>query len=253
MRRDNRTRCYDTRVHDLTDRYEQGTIQVSDIDTNASVRISGETDDRNIDHYELTSARRALRLLKGNLGPERLHALVSEQVAEGNAFFRDHVKRSGGEKATGTITLEATGLAPADFAAWMSRAFARQDVLIGAHPEHYLAGVGDLRGPHIVETLDDYVVGFYIGAWDESEVAPLDDQNANRRHSVLKLDDDGTVFGSVSTEFHETPNGMAAELSVALPITSAPSAIEQHLQHFSVEFRSWMLLAAAETRKSVSG
>ena len=225
---------------------------MSDIDREVCVRISGESDDRTIDLYELTSARRALRLLKGNLGPERLHALVSEQVAEGNAFFRDHVQRSGGQKATGMITIEATGLTPAAFGAWMSRAFARQDVLIGAHPEHYLAGVGDPRGPHIVETLDDYVVGFYIGAWDESEVAPGNGDGANRRHSVLKLDDDGTVFGAVSTAFFETPHGMSAELSVTLPITSAPSAVEQHLQHFAVEFRSWMTLAAAETRESAS-
>ena len=224
---------------------------MDDMNIEVSVRILGETDDRNIDLYELTSARRALRLLKGNLGRARLHALVSEQVAKGNAFFRDHVKRSGGEKATGTVTIEATGLSPAHFAAWMSRAFGRQDVLIGAHPEHYLAAVGDPRGPHIVETLDDYVVGFYIGAWDQSEVAPGDGDAANRRHSSLKLDDDGTVFGSVSTAFFESPHGMFAELSVALPKTSAPSAVEQHLQHFSVEFRSWMLLAAAETHEKV--
>ncbi len=227
------------------------TLKVGDINTEVSVRLSGETDDRNIDQYELTSARRALRLLKGNLGPDRLHALVSEQVTEGNAFFRDHVKRSGGHKATGTVTIEATGLSPSDFAAWMSRAFARPDVLIGAHPEHYLAVAGDPRGPHIVETLDDYVVGFYIGAWDESELPPGQGDAANRRHSLLKLDDDGTVFGSVSTAFFERPHGMSAELSVALPSTSAPSAVDQHLQHFAVEFRSWMLLAAAEIRDNV--
>ena len=40
---------------------------------------------------------------------------------------------------------------------------------------------------------------------------------------------------------------MRAELSVTLPATSATGAIEQHLQHFSVEFRSWMRRAAAET------
>ena len=224
---------------------------MSDMKAEVSVRISGETDDRCIDHFELTSARRALRLLKGNLGPERLHALVSEQVAEGNAFFRDHVKRSGGQRATGTITIEATGLTAIDFGAWMSRAFARQDVLIGAHPEHYLAAVGDPRGPHIVETLDDYVVGFYIGAWDASEVPPGDGEAANRRHSLLKLDDDETVFGSVSTAFFDTPLGMSAELTVSLPITSAPSAVDQHLQHFAVEFRSWMLTAAAETGRGI--
>ena len=83
---------------------------MNDTSRDVSVRILGELDDRSIDRYELTSARRALRLIKGKLGPERLHALVIEQVAEGNTFFRDHVKRSGGERATGTITVEATGL-----------------------------------------------------------------------------------------------------------------------------------------------
>ena len=223
---------------------------MSDIDTDASIRIAGETDGRNIDHYELTSARRALRLIKQSLGAERLHALVGEQVAKGNAFFRDHVERSNGEMATGTITIEADGLAPADFGGWMTRAFAQNDILIGAHPEHYLSAVGDPRGPHIVETLDDHVVGFFIGAWDDSKVPPQSGgDNANRRHSVLKLDDDETVFGSVSTAFHATPQGMRAELSVALP-KSAPGAVEQHLEHFAVEFRSWMRLAAAETRKN---
>ncbi len=44
----------------------------------ASVRSAGEADDRNIDTYELDSARRALRLIKANLGRDRLHAMVSE-------------------------------------------------------------------------------------------------------------------------------------------------------------------------------
>ncbi len=219
-------------------------------DTEASVRIAGEADDRTIDLYELHSARRALRLIKTDLG-DRLHALVGEQVAAGNAFFRGHVERSGGERVTGTTTIEATGLTAADFSAWMIRAFAREDVLIGAQPEHYLMDMADPHGPHVVETLGDHVVGFYMGGWDESDVPAADAERSDgtdRRYSLLRLDDDGTVFGSVSTLFSEAAHGMTAELSVTLPATSAPDAVEQHLQHFSVEFRSWMLLAAAETR-----
>ncbi|MFJ1764900.1 hypothetical protein ACIOD2_31555 [Amycolatopsis sp. NPDC088138] len=214
--------------------------------TTASVRIAGEPDDRNIDRYELDSARRALRLIKGNLG-DRLPALVGEQIAAGNAFFRDHVQRSGGEQATGTVTIEATGLTAAGFSAWMTRAFTREDVLIAAQPEHYLMDMADPRGPHIVEALGEHVVGFRMGGWDESEVPG----GTDRRHSLLTLDDDGTVFGSVSTSFREAAHGMTVELSVTLPATSAPEAVEQHLQHFSVEFRSWLLLAAAETNESI--
>lgn len=212
------------------------------------VRIVGEVDDRNIDRYELASARRALSLIKGNLGPKRLHSLISEQIREGNAVFRDHVKRSGGKMATGTISLQANNLSSADFSAWMTRAFAREDVLLAAHPEHYLMDSKDPQGPHIVETLNEHVVGFRMGGWEQAALTTDDSESKDKRRSHLALDDDGTIFGFVSTLFRDTDHGMIAELSVGLPVT-APDAIKQHLEHFSVEFRSWMLLAAAETRK----
>ncbi len=163
---------------------EKGHVMTADNAPMASVRIAGEPDDKNINRYELESARRALRLIKGNLGYNRLHALVSEQIAEGNALFRDHVKRSDGKQATGIITLEATGLTAANFSAWMNRAFAREDVLIAAHPEHYLIMSGP-NGPHIVETLGDHVVGFYMGSWDKSEVPAGGTDSIDKRHSLL--------------------------------------------------------------------
>lgn len=219
--------------------------------TAASVRIRGDIDDRSIDRSELVSARRALRLLKGNLGYDRLHALVSEQIAEGNALFREHVMRSAGEQVTGVITIEAKDLTAADFSTWMIEAFARRDVLIAAQPEHYLMDMAEPQGPHVVETLGSHVVGFYMRGCAESEIDAADEfERVDKRYSLLRLDDDGTPFGSVSTTFVEAPYGMDAELSVSLPATSAPDAIEQHLEHFSVEFRSWMLQAAAETAAS---
>jgi hypothetical protein len=33
---------------------------------------------------------------------------------------------------------------------------------------------------------------------------------------------------------------------VTLPATCAPEVVEQHLEHFAVEFRTWILRAAAE-------
>ncbi len=220
---------------------------ITEASTLVSIRIAGGSD-KDIDRYELVSARRALRLLKRNLGHDRLHDLVRGDIAEGNAFFRDHVKRSGGRQATGTITIEASNLAAADFSEWMIRAFARRDLLIDAQPEHYLMDMADPSGPHVVETLGEHVVGFYMGGWDDSQVDADEPAGTEKRRSLLKLDDDGTVFGSVSTAFLEAQHGMTAELSVTLPATTAPEAIEQHLQHFSVEFRSWMLMAASEIR-----
>lgn len=214
-----------------------------------SVRIAGEADEKNIDQYELGSARRALQLIKHNLGHDRLHALVDKEIVEGNAFFRDHVTRSRGKQETGIITVEANGLTAADFTSWMTHAFAREDVLIAAQPEHFLMNMSDPHGPHIVETLGDHVVGFYMSGWGQNQIPGRNGDSTDKRQSLLTLDDDGTVFGSVSTLFRETASGMLAELSVTLPATSAPDAVEKHLQHFSVEFRNWMFMAAAETHQ----
>jgi hypothetical protein len=58
------------------------------------------------------------------------------------------------------------------------------------------------------------------------------------------LVEDGTVVGSIANAFDEEPGGFTARLSVTLPATCAPDVIEQHLEHFAVEFRTWILAAA---------
>jgi hypothetical protein len=37
-----------------------------------------------------------------------------------------------------------------------------------------------------------------------------------------------------------------ARLSITLPASCAPAVIDQHLEHFAVEFRTWILRAAGE-------
>jgi len=55
----------------------------------------------------------------------------------------------------------------------------------------------------------------------------------------------GTVVGSIATEFDEEADGFTARLSVTLPVTCAPDVVRQHLEHFAVEFRTCILMAAA--------
>ena len=57
---------------------------------------------------------------------------------------------------------------------------------------------------------------------------------------------DGTVIGSIANAFTEEPGGFTARLSVTLPATCAPDVVEQHLEHFAVEFRTRILTAAVE-------
>jgi hypothetical protein len=214
------------------------------------VRLSGEDTDSSIDGFELFSARRALALLKGKLGRTRLLELLSDEIAAGDAFLRAHVERSTGEEATGTTTLRAHGITAAEFTGWLARAFAREDVMLAGHPEHYSIHAEPGRNVNIVETLGEYVCSFFMREWNDSVVEEQElpsgapEKPAGRRSHMLLQD--GTVVGSIANAFTEERDGFTARLSVTLPVTCAPDVVEQHLEHFAVEFRTWILRAAAE-------
>jgi len=221
---------------------------------NRWVRLDGEDHDGTIEAFELFSARRALGLLKDKLGRLRLLELLQEEIEAGNAFLRAQVQLSAGQEITGTTTLRAHGITAAQFTDWLSRAFGRENVLLAAHPEHYSIHRAPGRDVNIVETLGNHVCSFLMRPWDDSVVAAQGlrsaaggSANTRRSHMVLE---DGTVVGSVSTAFDEEVDGLTARLSVTLPGTCGP-LVEQHLEHFAVEFRNWILLAAAEQTATV--
>ena len=217
------------------------------------VRLDGDDTDATIDGFELFSARRALVLLKNKLGRERLLELLHDEIESGTAFLRDNVERSQGRVSSGTTTLRAHGLTAAEFTGWLARAFAREDVLIAGHPEHYAIHAEPGRHVNIVETLGEHVCSFFMREWDDSVVAgqdgpPATDEAPAGRRSHLLLDD-GTVVGSIANAFDEELDGFTARLSVTLPSTCGGEVVEQHLEHFAVEFRTWILRAAAESAR----
>ncbi|WP_431277835.1 hypothetical protein [Leifsonia poae] len=214
------------------------------------VRIASEDTDTSIDRFELFSARRALSLLKTALGRERLLELLRDEIAAGDAFLRDHLARSAGKEATGTTILRAHGISAGEFAAWLGRAFQREDVLLAAHPEHYSIHNQPGGSVNIVETLGDKVCSFFMAGWDasaatEEELRSAAEEGSGARRSRMVLED-GTVVGSISNLFRDEPDGFTVRLSVTLPATCAPEVIDQHLEHFAVEYRNWILAAARE-------
>lgn len=214
------------------------------------VRIEGDDSDATIDGFELFSARRALELLKRRLGRERVLELLRDEIAEGDAFLREHLARSEGRQATGTTVLRARGIGSGPFAGWLSRAFQREDVLLAAHPEHYSIHGEPGAAVNIVETLGDKVCSFFMAGWDasaatEEELRSAAGEGADARRSRMLLGD-GTVIGSISNLFRDEPGGFTVRLSVTLPATCAPEVIDQHLEHFAVEYRNWILAAVEE-------
>lgn len=216
-----------------------------------SVRLIGDETDSTIDGYELFGARRALALLKEKLGRERLLELLADEIAEGDAFLREHLKRSNGDGATGTTSLRAHGLTAGQFTSWLASAFAREDVMLAGNPEHYSIHAEPGANVNIVETLDDKVCSFYMRPYDASVIVdqglPAEKPAGRRSHMLLA---DGTVVGSIANAFDDETDGFTARLSVTLPATCAPKVIEQHLEHFAVEFRAWILRAARELAES---
>lgn len=227
--------------HDVTTRVVQ---------TAPWVRLAGDDTDAAIDTMELFSARRALALLKAKLGREPLLDLLQEEIAAGDAFLGDHLERSAGASATGTTVLHANGISAAEFVAWLSRAFAREDVMLAGHPEHFAIHAEPSRGVNIVETLGASVCSFFMRPWDGAVVADESSPTKaealqNARYSLMSLGD-GTAVGSIFTAFSEAPGGLMATLSVTLPVTCDPDVIQQHLDHFAVEFRTWIMRSIAE-------
>ena len=214
------------------------------------VRLDGDIGDGTIDGFELTSARRALALLKGRLGRVRLLELLQAEIAAGDAFLRDHLDHSDGQEATGTTVLRAHGISARQFGGWLGQAFAREDVMLAGHPEHYSIHAEPGQNVNIVETLGDQVCSFYMQDWNEAaedqEHPAISPAGPATRRSRMALAD-GTIVGSIANTLQDTDDGFTACLSVTLPATCNPDVVEQHLEHFAVEFRTWILRAAAES------
>ena len=213
----------------------------------ASVRLAGEDTDRTIDGFELFSARRALELLKRKLGRERLLDLLPEEIAAGDAFLRDHVAPSAGRRRPARPRCARTASPQPQFGAGSAPPSpARTSCSPGTRSTTRSTPTG--RRVNIVETLGEHVCSFFMREWDDSAtgtdaLAATGGSAARRSHMVLE---DGTVVGSIANTFVEEPDGFTARLSVTLPVTCGPPVIEQHLEHFAVEFRNWILGAAAE-------
>ncbi|MDQ2758120.1 MAG: hypothetical protein M3Y71_16465 [Actinomycetota bacterium] len=247
----------------MTTTSETSTITATTL-TDPTVRLAGEDRDDTIEGYELRAARRALSLLKSTLGRERLLELLSAEIAGGTAYLREHVERSAGEEISGTTVLRAHGTTATGFTGWLAQAFGREDVLIAGHPEHYSIHASGGR-VNIVETLGAHVCSFFMSPWndatDPASTAPAstapastapastapagDDGATHRRRSRMALED-GTVVGSIANSFFDEQDGFSVHLSVTLPATCGHEVVEHHLEHFAVEFRSWILRAAQE-------
>ncbi|MEV0848638.1 hypothetical protein AB0J21_22640 [Streptomyces sp. NPDC049954] len=214
---------------------------------------SGPTGAGSIDDMELFYARRALDRFRTRLGRQGLLDLLAADIEEGNAFLRECARTSDGEFHGGTTVLQARGLTAAEFLEWMDAAFAGDDSrpLLAAHPEHYVMGTDDI-GARVVENIGPHVASFYMGGWGTAAMAWADDaaellpeSEFPRKMSSNLFLEDGTVVGRALIQFGDTAEGFTANLTVYFPTSCPQDVLDHHLRHYAVEFRNWIVAAAA--------
>ncbi|MGW0786606.1 hypothetical protein [Streptomyces sp. NPDC002913] len=214
---------------------------------------SGPTGAGSIDDFELFYARRALDRFRRRLGRQGLLDLLAADIEEGNAFLRESARASDGIFKAGTTVLATRGLSSSAFMAWMEKAFAGdENALLAAHPEHYVMAPGADGAFNVVENIGPHVCSFYMGGWgteamawavDADELLP-ESEYPHKMSSNLFLDD-GTVVGRALTQFGDTADGFSASLTVYVPAACPQDVLEHHLRHYAVEFRNWIIAAAA--------
>jgi hypothetical protein len=214
--------------------------------------VSGPAGGGSIDDFELFYARRALDRFRARLGRQGLLDLLAADIEEGNAFLRESAHASDGSFTAGTTVLATSGLTSAAFLAWMDRAFAGDEqALLAAHPEHYVMGT-DSVGARVVENIGPHVCSFYMGGWgtdalawaaDADELLP-ESEFPHKMSSNLFLAD-GTVVGRALIQFGDTADGFTGNLTIYLPAAAPRDVLEHHLRHYAVEFRNWIVAAAA--------
>ncbi|MGN5632118.1 hypothetical protein [Streptomyces sp. AC154] len=205
-----------------------------------------------IDDFELFYARRALERFRTRLGRQGLLDLLAEDIEAGNAFLRESARTSEGVFKSGTTVLTTQGIASGEFLAWMDEAFAGDEgPLLAAHPEHYVMGT-DSVGARVVENIGPHVADFYMGGWgtealawakDAEELLPESDFPRKMSSNLFLAD--GTVVGRALIQFGDTAEGFTANLTVYFPATCPDEVLEHHLRHYAVEFRNWIVAAAA--------
>ncbi|MGW7274429.1 hypothetical protein ACWGH5_28335 [Streptomyces sp. NPDC054864] len=227
-----------------------------DMQTPAAVTVTleaGPAGPGSIDDFELFYARRALDRFRARLGSQGLLDLLAADIEEGNAFLRECARTSDGKFNAGTTVLQAHGLTSAEFLTWMNGAFASDDPrpLLAAHPEHYVMGHDDI-GARVVENIGPHVCSFYMGGWGTSAMAwaenadeLLPESEFPRKMSSNLFLEDGTVVGRALIQFGDTAEGFTANLTVYFPTSCPKDVLDHHLRHYAVEFRNWMVAAAA--------
>ncbi|MCB0910049.1 MAG: hypothetical protein KDB60_00350 [Propionibacteriaceae bacterium] len=219
-------------------------------------------DDTGIDAWELAASRRILANLRTLLDGQRTLDLINGQVEKSDSLLRGYAEQSNG-RFTGTqVLLRITGIHVRQFMptvrAMMDGAASPDPAVRGAalamafaaHPEHYAMAPGGRPG--VIETMGGLPTRSFPAFVQPDQVPSFvsDLIDSSYDLSTVGAADlaDGTMFSYVLQEYRDTANGMEVSLRIWYPAACPPAYVEEHAQHYAVEFRNGVRLATAALR-----
>jgi hypothetical protein len=213
----------------------------------------GPANEATVDAWELKAARRALMNLKMLLDGQPMLDLLKEEVEEADRQAKEILAASHGEFRECRVDVTVEGLSLDGYfrgmAAYMATitsgkaaTSAEHSFSYAAHPEHYakLPGIG------LIETIGGRptrMTGEMTTDLPDFVTATLDPAYINRGGTRVELAD-GTVWAWVLHQFRNTEHGCEMILRVWWPATAPEIYFEEHAQHFAVEFRNFIHMAA---------
>lgn len=215
-------------------------------------------DDTGIDAFELEGSRRALENLRTLLYGKPMLDLIEHQVEQSEDRFKKWIAESDGQYSGGRVNLKIEGVSTEELfgtiAQILGGAFEEGEArrtsfiegAVPAHPEHY--GFS-LEGPGGIETMAGLPTLTFPAYTDDSEVPEniraLIDPTFDVSRVGRALLRDGSVQCYVLQQFRDLPNGMEISLDIFYPAACPPSVADEHLKHYTVEFRNGVRLARA--------
>lgn len=217
----------------------------------------GTVDDTDIDRWELQASRRILGNLRTRLAGAPMLDLIHDQVEEADRVMKRYVEESHGEFRGTRIVMTIGGLSVQELLASIRAAMggaastdpqvreAALQHMFEAHPEHYAMPEG---GAGVIETMGGLPTrsrpAFVAPQSAPAFVVDLIDPAYQVSTVGAATLDDGTVFTYVLQEYRDTPEGMEASLRIWYPAAAPQDYLDEHAQHYAVEFRNGARFAA---------
>lgn len=215
------------------------------------VHVSIDTPVRNgndqlIDQWELKAANRALANLRELLYGQPMLDLIGPQVAESERRAKQYADQSNGEFRGTQVNVQVQGLSSAElFSTLRASAAANNgtpeqvkktalEMIFPMQPEHYALAGGVIEPMGGLPTLTKPVPMPDAPQF----VKDLLDKSYPIRVTGQGPLPDGTPFTYMLQQFRDTPAGMEAELHIWYPAACPPEYLEEHAEHYAVEFRN---------------